>query len=96
MKKTRFTVNGKPVYKTRIGSLIFSHPDGQKEEVCGMGPIAILTEMMNVIDENGHNIRYIEKFSVGWRGQPEDDHPCPCKRCQTKVAPEWWRPVEQR
>lgn len=91
MERTRFTVNGKPVYKTKIGSLIFSHPDGQKEEVCGMGPISILTEMADVFDETGHNIRYIRKYSVGWRGQVADDHPCPCKMCQSKVAPSWWR-----
>jgi hypothetical protein len=95
MKKTRFTVNGKPVYKTRIGSLIFTHPDGQKEEVCGMHPLSRLQDLVDVFDETGHNTKYIMKYAVGWRGQPEDDHPCPCKRCQTKVAPEWWRPVEQ-
>ena len=92
MMKTRFIANGKPVYKTRIGSLIFTHPDGQKEEVCGMHPLSRLQDIVDVFDETGHNTKYIMKYAVGWRGQPEDDHPCPCARCQLKVAPDWWKP----
>ena len=91
MEKTRFKANGKPVYRTRIGSYVFSHPDGMKEEVLGMGSFSLLVEKVDVFDDMGHNMRFIRKFSVGWRGRPEDDHPCPCKVCQSKIAPAWWR-----
>lgn len=91
MEKTRFRANGKPVFITKIGSYVFSHPDGQREEVLGMGSFSLLCEKVDVFDPDGHNMRYIRKFSVGWRGSPEDDHPCPCKTCQTKTAPGWWR-----
>ncbi len=91
MEQTRFTANGKPVYVTKIGTLIFVHPTGEKQEVSGMAPITHLTDLVDVYDEQGHNIKYIRKYSVGWRGRPEDDHPCPCKVCQSKTAPSWWR-----
>jgi hypothetical protein len=91
MKQTRFKANGKPVYITRIGSYIFGHPDGDKEEVLGMGSFSLLLEKVDVFDDTGHNMRFIRKYSVGWRGQPEDDHPCQCEVCQTKSAPTWWR-----
>ena len=91
MKQTRFKANGKPVYRTKMGSFVFSHPDGKKEEVLGMGPFSILCEKVDVFDEGGHNMRFIRKYSVGWRGRPEDDHPCPCTVCQSKCAPTWWR-----
>ena len=88
MKKTRFTENGKPVFVTSIGSLMFSHADGKKEEVFGMAPLSHLLDRVDVFDETGHNLRYILRDSVGWR--PErlgagEKHPCPCARCQTET-----------
>ena len=64
MEKTRFKVNGKPVCRTRIGSYVFSHPDGEKEEVLGMGSFSVLCEKVDVFDSDGHNMRFIRKYSV--------------------------------
>ncbi|CDQ10687.1 protein of unknown function [Acidithiobacillus ferrivorans] len=53
MEQTRFKANGKPVYITKIGSYVFSHPDGKKEEVLGMGSFSILCEKVDVFDDGG-------------------------------------------
>ena len=86
MEKTRFTANGKPVYKTRIGSLVFSHPDGQKEEVYGMGPIALLTDMVDVLDEPDH----VQRGRRGRWTEPRAGwlHQTPPRYCRIACLPE--------
>lgn len=66
MEKTRFKCNGKPVYSTSSGSLMYTDKEGCKVEQCGMAPIVGLAEKEDVIDETGWNIRYLRPGSCGY------------------------------
>lgn len=66
MIRTRFKCNGKPVFKTDCGSLVYTGKDGLKCEEFGMAPIVSLSEKEDVLDETGWNIRYLRPGSVGY------------------------------
>ena len=66
MERTRFKCNGKPVFVTPSGTLIYTDKHGLKLEQSGMATIVQLAEIEDVIDETGWNIRYIRPGTVAY------------------------------
>ena len=64
-ERTRFKCNGKPIFKTKCGTLLYTTKSGQTCEQSGMSPLVELYEKEDVFDETGWNIRYLRPGSVG-------------------------------